>query len=141
MKVAILSSIGIFFLMMSCSNPLPPFPPVHYPMSPWFSDSLASAPMQEKYIPYDTLPIPQNTLVPDSGSYEVITGKKTELYTQVLFRIDEEGNPHAVSIVESSGTVSFDQATMDRIMDTRFKPAMKDQKPVGVWITLVISAE
>ena len=53
-------------------------------------------------------------------------------------QIDINGNVRKTKVVETSGYSSFDNAAINAIGKTEFKPAQKDGKPIAVWISIPV---
>jgi protein TonB len=51
--------------------------------------------------------------------------------------VDAEGKPHKVQISRSYNT-DFDEEAVKAIQEYRFKPAMKDGKPVAVEVSIEV---
>jgi TonB family protein len=62
-------------------------------------------------------------------------GKNVEGKVWVKMLVDTAGRPVEVEILKSENAY-FDQATITAARQWLFTPAMKDKKPVAVWITL-----
>ena len=70
-------------------------------------------------------------------SVDVITGLiRSNMPTRIAFQVMSKVDSR--SIVESSGAPSLDEAAVKAARNTVFKPAIKDGKPVSVWVTFKI---
>ena len=54
--------------------------------------------------------------------------------------VDENGNATYVEVKKSllPGKDGLDEAAIESIKKTKFKPALCDKKPIGVWVTIPI---
>jgi TonB family protein len=51
-----------------------------------------------------------------------------------VFLIDENGEVADAVVKKSSGDAVLDQATLEAVRKCRFKPGIKDGKPVSAWM-------
>ena len=58
---------------------------------------------------------------------------------QIWFFIDEEGTVQRTQIAESSGHKALDDAALLVAEGIQFTPALNQEKPVPVWISLPIT--
>ena len=58
---------------------------------------------------------------------------------QVLFIVDTEGIPQNVRLIHSSGNAEWDANVVAAMKQSRFRPAMKDGKPVQVELSMEIN--
>lgn len=52
--------------------------------------------------------------------------------------VDKNGKTREVIIAKSSGNAELDEAAHDAAMTARFKPGIRDGKPVAVWVTFSV---
>jgi len=90
-------------------------------------------PSQAEFVPVDSLPqlIQETTPVyPKEAKEEKITGKVI-----ITALIDTNGDPVKVKISKSSGNKMLDESAVAAAKQNKYKPAMRDDKPVAVWVT------
>jgi len=96
----------------------------------------------EEFVEYDIAPVPV-------GGYEAITkhlkypelARKAGIQGRVLVavKLDKEGDVIDTNIKESLGPNGCDEAAMNAIKSVKWKPAMKDNKPVDFcWVYVPI---
>jgi len=64
------------------------------------------------------------------------TKNQRTLHTEIALVVDDEGQPHNLSFLRSTG-VDFDNMVLRLAAANRFKPATSDGKPVPAWQALV----
>jgi len=52
--------------------------------------------------------------------------------------VDTVGNAIKAMVARSSGAKTLDEASLFAAKEFRFKPALKDNKPVAVWVTFKV---
>jgi len=52
--------------------------------------------------------------------------------------VDTVGNAIKAMVAKSSGSKALDEAALVAAKEFRFKPALKDNKPVAVWVTFKV---
>ena len=93
------------------------------------------------FIPYDEPAVPiggyaaihKNIVYPKSAEKKGIQGTVV-----VQFFVNEKGRVTGVNIVNGMPDTGLDEAAIQAIWNTRFKPAKQKGQPVGVWITMPI---
>ncbi len=93
-------------------------------------------PPEEIFIPYDELP---KALTPISPKYPKVAqeaGIKGTVYVQAF--VDKKGRVQKVNVLEGGGITGLNEAAVEAIKKTRFKPAKQRERPVGVWITFPV---
>ena len=55
--------------------------------------------------------------------------------------VDESGKVNGAEVVESSTQPAFDDAALNAVMKWRYKPALKNGKPLKVFLNIVVSFE
>ena len=95
-----------------------------------------------RFIPYDEAPVPV-------GGYEAI--QRNVRYPEIAQEAGIEGLVVVQAFVNDKGRVTetvilkgmantgLDEAAMDAIKRTRFKPAKQRDRPVGVWISIPVN--
>ena len=92
-------------------------------------------PPRDMAIPVDKLAKPdlnslmKNFILPDGEIPDI------SYSVQISVWIDENGKPLAPEIIESNYE-PLDQSAIDAVMAAAYTPAMKDGKPLGVWIII-----
>jgi TonB family protein len=85
------------------------------------------------FISYDKMPemvTAVNPDYPEAAKKNQIEGK---VYVKLL--VDKEGVPKKGVVIKSDNEI-FNQAAVDAALKSRFTPALKDNKPMEVWIVL-----
>jgi protein TonB len=93
------------------------------------------------FIPYDEPPeaiggpaaIARNTVYPEIAKEAGIEGT---VYVQTY--IDKKGKPLKCVITKGLPGTGLDEAAMEAIMKTKFKPALQRDRNVGVWIAIPV---
>jgi len=96
---------------------------------------------KEKFIPYDTAPEPiggfmaiQNNVIYPEADQEA--GHEGTVVVQAF--LDENGDVTKAVILRSPGLEGLEIAAMNAIKQTKFKPALQKEKPVGVYISIPV---
>jgi len=94
-----------------------------------------------RFIPYDEPPEPiggydaikKNVVYPDIAREAGIEG-------QVIVQayVDKDGIVKQVKVLKGIPKTGLDEAAMEAVKKTRFKPAYQRDKPVGVWISIPV---
>ncbi len=90
-----------------------------------------------KFIPYDEAPVPTTPIrpvYPDIAQEAGIEGKVI-----VDFFVDENGIVTDIYVYQGIPNTGLNEAAMDAIKKTKFKPAMQRDRKVGVWIRQAIN--
>jgi len=66
---------------------------------------------------------------------ESVRNEQTGVVTFV-FLINENGEVADAFVKKSSGHAALDQATLEAVRKCRFKPGIKDGKPVSAWMSM-----
>jgi len=99
-------------------------------------------PSKVKFIPYDTPPKPiggkkailENIVYPKKAEEEKIEGTVV-----IQAFVNEHGVVSDWEIFQGIPNTGLNEAAIDAIKKTKFKPATKDKKPVGVWIAVPVN--
>lgn len=139
---SIILLIGLFVLITACVNETEQ----NQTTSPTLSkrSELVVTPdtAKVKFVPYDSPPEPvggfktiqQNVIYPQ---FDQDAGHEGTVVVQAF--IDENGNvSDKTTILISPGFEGLEKAAIDAIMKTKFKPAIREDKPVGVYISIPV---
>ena len=93
------------------------------------------------FVPHDQHPEPvggyatiqKNIIYPEAARKAGIEGR-----VLVWAKIDELGKVRTMRIMTSLGPDGCDEAAMEAIRRTKWKPAMKDDQPITVWIAVPV---
>jgi len=126
----VITLLGIFVIFMACSG-----------KSDKVKKEEAPPKTEVEFVDYDTPPQPiegfeaiqQNLVYPEADKE---AGHEGTVYVQAF--IDENGEVTKVVVKESPGWESMDKVAVDAIKQTKFKPALKNEKPVAVYITVPV---
>lgn len=130
-------TLGIFLIITACVNKTDQNPT----SSPEFSEQMVSPPAV-KFVPYDSPPEPiggfkvfqQNVVYPQADKD---AGHEGTVVVQTF--INKEGIvTDTIAILVSPGYDGLEKAAIDAIKKTKFKPAMQEDRPVGVYITVPV---
>lgn len=95
-----------------------------------------------KFIPYDSPPSPiggfeaiqKNVIYPEADRE---AGHEGTVIVQAF--VDKNGNvSDTTAILKSPGFQGLENAAIEALKKTKFKPAMQEEKPVGVYITIPV---
>jgi|GEM_PF-324364 len=94
-----------------------------------------------EFVPYDEPPSPiggfkaiqENLIYPEKAKQAGIEGT-----TVIQARVDEKGDIEKAVVLQSSGNDELDAAAIEALKKTKFKPAVFDKKPVGVYILIPV---
>ncbi|MFH1213100.1 MAG: energy transducer TonB, partial [Candidatus Neomarinimicrobiota bacterium] len=94
-----------------------------------------------EFVPYDEAPEPvggfkaiqENLVYPEKAKQAGIEGT-----TVIQARVDEKGDIEKAVVLQSSGNDELDAAAIEALKKTKFKPAVFDKKPVGVYILIPV---
>jgi TonB family protein len=90
-----------------------------------------------KFISYDDPPRPLTPIRPKYPEIAQEAGIEGTVIVQVF--VDEKGRVKEMSIMKGIPNSGLDEAAMEAIKKTRFKPAKAREKSVGVWISIPIN--
>ena len=88
-------------------------------------------------VPVDTMPeltYEATPVYPKEAEKKGITGK-------VIIKafIDKNGDPLKVKVGKSSGVEMLDKSAVEAAKKNKYKPAVVDGKPIGVWVSYVVN--
>ena len=89
-----------------------------------------------KFIPYDDPPVPKTPIRPKYPEIAQEAGIEGTVYVQAF--IDKKGRVKEVSIVKGIPNTGLNEAAMDAIRKTRFRPARQRERAVGVYISIPV---
>ena len=89
-----------------------------------------------KFIPYDYPPVPKTPIRPEYPEIAQEAGIEGTVYVQAF--IDKKGRVKEVSIVKGIPNTGLNEAAMDAIRKTRFRPAKQRERAVGVYISIPV---
>jgi len=90
-----------------------------------------------EFIPYDKAPVP---IVPVQPYYPE-TAKQAGIEGTVIlqFYVNEKGNVSEVEFVKKSRSSDLDEAAVSAVKKSKWKPAQKKGKAVGVWQAIPVN--
>jgi protein TonB len=90
------------------------------------------------YTPGGAVSDPVPLLTPEAEFSDEARRQKFEGVCMIAVIIDSHGNPQNPRVIRPLG-MGLDQKALDAVLRYRFKPAMKDGKPVPVMITVAVN--
>ncbi len=90
-----------------------------------------------KFIPYDDPPKPLTTIKPKYPEIAQEAGIEGTVIVQVF--VDKKGRVKETIILKGIPNTGLDEAAIDAIRRTRFKPAKQRERAVGVWISIPVN--
>ena len=91
---------------------------------------------QGKFIPYDDPPVPKTPIRPEYPEIAQEAGIEGTVYVQAF--IDKNGRVKEVSVVKGIPNTGLNEAAMEAIRKTRFRPAKQRERAVGVYISIPV---
>ena len=91
---------------------------------------------QVKFIPYDDPPVPKTPIRPEYPEIAQEAGIEGTVYVQAF--IDKKGRVKEVNVVKGIPNTGLNEAAMEAIRKTRFRPAMQRERAVGVYISIPV---
>jgi periplasmic protein TonB len=128
----------------------PPAPPaLEKPALPQAQTPLSTTPLESPSAASTPPPPPRNItssevayLVPPVLQYPQASSERQESGTVLLkVLIGEDGKPRAIKVSKSSGYVRLDEAAINAIQKTRFKPPTSDGQPVSGYAQIPLTFE
>ncbi len=95
------------------------------------------APPLDAVIEVDRAPEALKEATPKYPSAEAAAGVEGEVWMKVL--VDQTGWVYGAVVHESSGFSRFDVAAVRAAVQNIYKPAIKDHRPVAVWVDYKVS--
>ena len=117
--------------------PEPPAPPLEFP--PLDVDAPPPPPSGPKvvFIPYDDPPKPISAIRPMYPEIAQEAGIEGVVVVQAF--IDKKGRVKETIILKGIPNTGLDEAAMEAIRKTRFRPAKQRERSVGVWISIPVN--
>ena len=92
---------------------------------------------QVKFIPYDDPPVPLTPIRPKYPEIAQEAGIEGTVFIQAF--IDKQGRVIETTIIKGIPNTGLDEAAIDAIRKTRFRPARQRERAVGVWISIPVN--
>ncbi|MFQ6677758.1 MAG: energy transducer TonB [Fidelibacterota bacterium] len=92
---------------------------------------------QVKFIPYDDPPKPLSPIRPKYPEIAQEAGIEGTVIVQVF--VDKKGRVKETSILKGIPNTGLDEAAIEAIRRTRFRPAKQRERAVGVWISIPVN--
>ena len=92
---------------------------------------------QVKFIPYDDPPVPLTPIRPKYPEIAQEAGIEGTVFIQAF--IDKKGRVIETTIIKGIPNTGLDEAAIDAIRKTRFRPAKQRERAVGVWISIPVN--
>lgn len=89
------------------------------------------------FIPYDDPPVPTTPIRPIYPEIAQEAGIEGVVIVQAF--IDASGRVKETLILKGVPNTGLDEAAMEAIRKTRFRPARQRERPVGVWISIPVN--
>ncbi|MCH2392419.1 MAG: energy transducer TonB [Nitrospinales bacterium] len=92
---------------------------------------------QVKFIPYDDPPVPLTPIRPKYPEIAQEAGIEGTVFIQAF--IDRQGRVIETTIIKGIPNTGLDEAAIEAIRKTRFRPAKQRERAVGVWISIPVN--
>ena len=92
---------------------------------------------KDVFIPYDDPPQPMTSIRPQYPEIAQEAGIEGVVVVQAF--IDKKGRVKETLILKGVPNTGLDEAAMEAIRKTRFKPAKQRERAVGVWISIPVN--
>ncbi|NQV38461.1 MAG: energy transducer TonB [Candidatus Marinimicrobia bacterium] len=92
---------------------------------------------QVRFIPYDDPPVPMTRISPKYPEIAQEAGIEGVVIVQAF--IDDKGRVKETIVLKGIPNTGLDEAAVEAIRTTRFKPAKQRERPVGVWISIPVN--
>ncbi len=92
---------------------------------------------QVKFIPYDDPPQPMKPIKPKYPEIAQEAGIEGVVIVQAF--IDDKGRVQETIVLKGIPNTGLDEAAVEAIRSTRFKPAKQRERAVGVWISIPVN--
>ena len=97
-------------------------------------DTTESIPPSDTFIPVELLPEPINTVEPDYPRLALEGGFTAKLWVEAF--VDKSGIVKRIMVVSCSRPgLGFEEAAIAAGYKIRYRPAIQNSNPVGVWVT------
>ncbi|NOZ75077.1 MAG: energy transducer TonB [FCB group bacterium] len=91
---------------------------------------------QVKFIPYDDPPVALSKISPKYPEIAQEAGIEGTVIVQAF--IDEKGRVKETIVLKGIPNTGLNEAAVEAVRATRFRPAKQRERPVGVWISIPI---
>lgn len=91
---------------------------------------------QVRFIPYDDPPVATGRIKPKYPDMAMDAGIEGTVIVQAF--INERGRVEEAVILKGIPNTGLDEAALEAVLDSRWKPAKQRERPVGVWISIPI---
>ena len=92
---------------------------------------------QVRFIPYDDPPFPLTPIRPKYPEIAQEAGIEGTVYIQAF--IDVKGRVKELKVIKGIPNTGLDEAAIEAIRKTRFRPAKQRERPVGVYISIPVN--
>ena len=92
---------------------------------------------QVRFIPYDDPPVPLTPIRPKYPEIAQEAGIEGTVYIQAF--IDIKGRVKELKVIKGIPNTGLDEAAIEAIRKTRFRPAKQRERPVGVYISIPVN--
>ena len=92
---------------------------------------------QVKFIPYDDPPVPLTPIKPKYPEIAQEAGIEGTVFIQAF--IDKKGRVIETTIIKGIPNTGLDEAAIEAIRKTLFRPAKQRERAVGVWISIPVN--
>ncbi len=92
---------------------------------------------QVRFIPYDDPPVPMKPIRPKYPEIAQEAGIEGTVIIQAF--IDEKGRVKETIVLKGIPNTGLDEAAIEAIRATKFKPAKQRERAVGVWISIPVN--
>ena len=92
---------------------------------------------QVKFIPYDDPPVPLTPIKPKYPEIAQEAGIEGTVFIQAF--IDKKGRVIETTIIKGIPNTGLDEAAIEAIRKTRFRPAKQRERAVGGWISIPVN--
>lgn len=105
--------------------------------NPWDKPPPPPEGPQVKFIPYDDPPRPLTPIKPKYPEIAQEAGIEGTVIVQVF--VDKKGRVKETLILKGIPNTGLDEAAINAVRKTRFKPAKQRERAVGVWISIPVN--
>ena len=92
---------------------------------------------QVRFIPYDDPPVPLTPIRPKYPEIAQEAGIEGTVFIQAF--IDKKGRVTETTVVKGIPNTGLDEAAIEAIRKTRFRPAKQRERAVGVWSSIPVN--
>ena len=89
------------------------------------------------FVAYDEAPVPIHPIRSKYPTFDKQVGNEGKVTVRCY--INKDGYVEDLHVIKGVPNSGLDKAAIDAVKKTRFKPATKDGKPIGVWMTVPIT--